>query len=433
MMHKKRKADEKETTAQRALGLLRRQDTAVSRPHEEYTWLRKKAIWLITHPRFELLTLALVFANAIQIGASTDYLARNRHRDDSPVSRAFDLLFCFIFALEILMRLFAFRSRFFNMWGWAWNVFDLFVVGSQLVSECVHLWIGKNNGYVQYEGTLLRVLRIVRGVRVARVFKVMSVVEDLQLLVSCILHSFASFSWACALLLIMVYIVSIYLTQFMISEVIDGSFTNADELKVVALYGSLPTAMLSLIQGLLGGLDWKELVDPVKSLSPVVGFVFVLYIVFTMLAILNVITGNFVNTSLDAAKEIKDIHRLTQARRTFITLDFDASGTISLEEIYMHLQDPVVQEFFTSLDIDMSEARSLFQLIDLDDSGYIDFEEFLRGCLRLHGNAKSTDLLLVTRDIRKCFELQGIALQTLEQHLCNLAVALSPTPPKDLR
>merc|ERR1719199_743662 len=107
---------------------------------------------------------------------------------------------------------------------------------------------------------------------------------------------------------------------------------------------------------------------------------------------------------------------MNHARKMFMALDRDASGTISLEELTTHLQDPVVQDFFASLDIDISEARSLFELIDLDNSGVIDFEEFLSGCMRLQGPSKAMDLLLVTRDFRNAFERQGMALTTLELH-----------------
>jgi len=220
---------------------------------------------------------------------------------------------------------------------------------------------------------------------------------------------------------------SIYLTQMTLTAVIDGKLSVTDEKTFLELYGSIPTTLLSLFEGLLGGMDWKDLVAPIdEHISPFVALVVVLFILFLLLAVLNVITGNFVQTSLDGAQEIKEVHRLNQARQMFQSLDLDNSGELRFDEIGSHLEDPVVQDFFASLDIDVSEARSLFQLIDMDNSGVIDFEEFLRGCMRLQGPAKATDLLLVTRDFRSAFERQGLALQTLEQHLCNIRTALLP-------
>merc|ERR1711908_73891 len=45
-----------------------------------------------------------------------------------------------------------------------------------------------------------------------------------------------------------------------------------------------------------------------------------------------------------------------------------------------------------SLDLDVEEARGLFKLIDIDDTNEVGIEEFVTGCVRLKGNAKSIDL-----------------------------------------
>lgn len=192
---------------------------------------------------------------------------------------------------------------------------------------------------------------------------------------------------------------------------------------------------MSLLEGLLGGVDWRDIVHPIREhISWLLAMLLVLYIVFCILAILNVITGSFVQSAMTKASDIKDEHCLNQARKLFICLDSDQSGGIQFNELLEHLAEPVVQEFFETLDIDVSEAKSLFELIDLDNSGVIDFDEFLGGCMRLHGPAKATDLLLVTRDTRAAFERQAMAFMALEQHMCSIMDALLPpdipSPPR---
>lgn len=113
----------------------------------------------------------------------------------------------------------------------------------------------------------------------------------------------------------------------------------------------------------------------------------------------------------------------------FLSLDYDRSGEISFDEISSHLEDPEVQNFFASMDIDVTEAQSLFHLLDMDGSGIIDFEEFLRGTVRLQGPARATDLLLITRDFSRAFERQGLAMTKLEEHL----IAIRNTMPKERR
>merc|ERR1711972_113952 len=44
------------------------------------------------------------------------------------------------------------------------------------------------------------------------------------------------------------------------------------------------------------------------------------------------------------------------------------------------------------LELETSEAEGLFHLLDVDESGEVGIEEFIMGCMRLKGTAKSIDL-----------------------------------------
>ena len=56
-------------------------------------------------------------------------------------------------------------------------------------------------------------------------------------------------------------------------------------------FSSLPETMLSLYMSILGGVSWEEMVVPLGSMSPVWLLLFLFYISFAYLAVLNVITG----------------------------------------------------------------------------------------------------------------------------------------------
>ena len=64
------------------------------------------------------------------------------------------------------------------------------------------------------------------------------------------------------------------------------------------------------------------------------------------------------------------------------------------------LGTPQIQEFFMAIDVDQSEAKGLFHLLDLDHSGGVSAEEFINGCLRLRGPAKALDLALLIQEVR---------------------------------
>jgi len=51
-----------------------------------------------------------------------------------------------------------------------------------------------------------------------------------------------------------------------------------------------------------------------------------------------------------------------------------------------------------------NEAMYLFNLLDINEIGLVLFEEFLSGCLRLHGAAKAVDVLTLMQEARKFYQ-----------------------------
>merc|ERR1719369_1291386 len=88
-----------------------------------------------------------------------------------------------------------------------------------------------------------------------------------------------------------------------------------------------------------------------------------------------------------------------------------------MEEICDNVHTHAVQEFLKSVDVDMSEARCLFEVMDMSGTGSIDFEEFLSACLHLQGPARALDLMLLTRDSRRFYEQQAAELRHIAQEL----------------
>merc|ERR1719265_1519992 len=106
-----------------------------------------------------------------------------------------------------MLRLVGYGSKFFTMWGWAWNVYDLMLITLQLAEEVLLVLDQSNAGKSM---SVLRLIRFLRSVRAVRILRLMRYTEDLQVLVSCISHSMKGFSWAASLLLLLIYVASIY-------------------------------------------------------------------------------------------------------------------------------------------------------------------------------------------------------------------------------
>ncbi|CAE7640779.1 unnamed protein product [Symbiodinium sp. CCMP2592] len=70
-----------------------------------------------------------------------------------------------------------------------------------------------------------------------------------------------------------------------------------------------------------------------------------------------------------------------------------------------------------SVDVDPSEAQYLLEVLDMDGSGTINFEEFLRGTLRLNGSARAADLLLVAREMKRFFVHTAAEMEVIKTQL----------------
>merc|ERR1712228_841234 len=69
--------------------------------------------------------------------------------------------------------------------------------------------------------------------------------------------------------------------------------------------------------------------------------------------------------------------------------------TITYEQFCQQIETEAMQEYFKSINVDPSEATVLYKLLDIDNSGGVDAEEMVNGCLRLRGGAKALDLSLL--------------------------------------
>merc|ERR1712178_415691 len=67
-----------------------------------------------------------------------------------------------------------------------------------------------------------------------------------------------------------------------------------------------------------------------------------------------------------------------------------------------------------ALEITTFDARSMFKLLDLDDSGKVDIDEFCEGCLRLKGDARSFDINCMMYESRALLRLWVEFMEDLE-------------------
>merc|ERR1719421_1746973 len=66
-------------------------------------------------------------------------------------------------------------------------------------------------------------------------------------------------------------------------------------------YGSVPSAMMQLFMAMSGGMDWGDAYELLGALDPMYRVMFFVYIFFMVFAVVNVVTGIFVDTAIQSS------------------------------------------------------------------------------------------------------------------------------------
>lgn len=363
---------------------------------------------IVQHSAFDATASLMIFVNSIFIAVETQWMATNLK---SPLFVQVMNYFCsFFFFVELIMRMMAYRIEFFTRPGSrGWNIFDLLLV---LVS-----FVDLASAFFTRDPTVdvLQAVKILKMLRIARIFRVFRFSRELSLMALMIVDSMRSLMWAMLMLMLMIFVFAVWFTTnatFYLREYADTSSpTWYQDLQKLAPenvndiknnFGALYVTTYSLLRSMLGGINWGILCDMLLKMDTISPMLFIFYILFTMLAVLNIVTGVFVDNAGAAAKTQRDyiIEKEREVKETYIRelqnlfwqMDDDESGTLTAEEMQQLVKDPRMAAYFTALGFEPHDCVRLFTLLDTDSSGTVDIEEFLDGCLRLKGFARSIDV-----------------------------------------
>jgi hypothetical protein len=276
----------------------------------------------------------------------------------------------------------------------AWNVFDFVVVTAQLLELVLEVF----SAGVGFSFNLLRTLRLIRVLRLARTLRL---IGELRTIVSSIVCSMKPLFWTGVLLFMVVYVLGVYVTQVVLHERMEAHYDDiVPEHDLIKYWGSLAKSCLTLFQSITGGLDWD---DPARPLWTDVGlhmaFLYTFYITFTIFAMLNVVTGLFIQAVFENTSSESEDKTRHQVKSLFRHMDTDNTGEITWETFECQLDKKEMSEFFKTINVDISHAKALFDLLDVDASGSIDCDEFLEGCLKIWAPSKGYDQRMILCDV----------------------------------
>eukprot|EP00931_Biecheleriopsis_adriatica_P023182 TRINITY_DN14703_c0_g1_i1.p1 TRINITY_DN14703_c0_g1~~TRINITY_DN14703_c0_g1_i1.p1 ORF type:complete len:240 (-),score=50.09 TRINITY_DN14703_c0_g1_i1:16-684(-) len=170
-----------------------------------------------------------------------------------------------------------------------------------------------------------------------------------------------------------------------------------------------------------GGEDWNRMSLPLEvSVSPLMAVLFALYIAFSVMLLMNVITGIFVDSALQTSRREQESETALMIDQLFSELDQDGDGAISWNEFRIRMSDPTCVKILTRLRIQEEDVQYLFTMLDSDGSGEIDREEFVNGFQYLAGEVSAMDIATLVYSSKRLFEWWKVKMDVIEHNFDTL-------------
>ena len=219
--------------------------------------MRDRIANLIASRSFEFSIIALVALNAIILGMETSEIIMAAI---GPLLLALDALILAVFVVELMLRFYVHRLRFFHD---PWRVFDLFVVGVALIPA--------TGGFA-----------VLRAFRVLRILRLLSVIPSLRKVVTGLVSALPGMGSIIVLMALVFYVFSVMATQLFGERFPDW-------------FGSLGAAAYSLFQ-IMTLESWSMgIVRPVMDVFPWAWGFFIVFIMSTTFTVLNLFIGIIVS------------------------------------------------------------------------------------------------------------------------------------------
>jgi len=213
------------------------------------------------------------------------------------------------------------------------------------------------------------------------------------------------------MLALIFYLFALIFVQLTAAQLSDVFGTNPGSLeeskKEMQAFESVQRAMLTLYMSCSGGEDWLVFYSVINDVGWAGSLLFVFFIAFMHIAVMNILTGIFVEQAMKLAQPDRDrlAHEQQRAEMTQANelhkmcqeMDISDDGTISRSELCEYIQDGKFKAFLMTLGLrlNLKHADLFFNIID-SSSENIDIETFVQECMNLRGNASNFDLAYLT-------------------------------------
>ncbi|PTD96591.1 ion transporter [Pseudothauera lacus] len=234
---------------------------------------------LVESNTFQRFIIAVIIINAVTLGLETSTSAM---ATAGGVLYLLDRIALSIFVIEIVLKLLVYRQNFFRD---GWNVFDFLVVGVTLAPTG--------------EG-----VAVLRALRILRALRLVSVVPSMRKVVNALLKAIPGMTSVLTLLMLVFYVAAV-----MSTKLFGEAFPE--------WFGSIGASFYTLFQVMTLESWSMGIVRPVMEVYPLAWLFFIVFILLTTFAVLNL----FIAIVVDAMTVVE--HKEQDQTRALVSDDHD--------------------------------------------------------------------------------------------------------------
>ncbi|CAE7265972.1 para [Symbiodinium sp. CCMP2592] len=310
-----------------------------------------------------------------------------------------------IFAAELILKIIGMKCEFLRDF---WNYFDTIMVVAWFVDTVFA-------GLLPVDPMLLRLARLARLLRLMRLVRKLKGFDALYILTTALRGSVTVLLWSFLMLFLLQLMFALFL-QRVVSDSIESNIASqvmvAESNELFLYFGTCSRCLLTMFEITLG--NWppvaRLLQDHVSEAFTAFSIIHKITIGYALIAVIN---GVFLKETFQAAdNDDKIMMRNTEKKRhqhikkmksLFEAADETGDGVLDREEFIQVMTDPEIVNWLAAMDLHISDPNMVFDMVQED--GGITAEQLVKGVSRLKGSARSTDLHLLTLDVKKLFFL----------------------------
>uniref|UniRef100_A0A6U6K7Y6 EF-hand domain-containing protein n=1 Tax=Zooxanthella nutricula TaxID=1333877 RepID=A0A6U6K7Y6_9DINO len=375
-------------------------------------WLARKHQWfrsleeprrsgclanIVFHRYFDGMVSLVILGNCVYTTHQANYEMATL--GDKPAGDLWiELAFLVVFILELVIKLCVHRLYFFVNESRSWNIFDfilvLFASLDQLFTQ-----LGQSFGSVAFA----RSLRLFKMGKILRVFKAMRFLKELRVMIKSILGSFVALFWSIIMLGMILYCFGLFFMQQMMPYLAEQPVQDHVFKLQQRYFANILETIRTLWMCTTGGKDWEDVYLLIEPLGFLASVAFFFYIAFFTFAVMNVLTGIFVENAMKLAKP-DDTEALAEHKRRVDSdinelecimqiIDANGSGTLTIEEFVDAMDNERVIHALKMLGVDVKDAEFYFKtLATATGQDEISVAEFTQQVIRMKGPATAVDL-----------------------------------------